>query len=217
MALHYSKEKQAFRIQITRIVNGERIQKSKLLPKYVTEEEAKAIHDRMESNILMRGLLVAEDGDWVEYASGLLNDKSSWIYTTLNGIRKRSKDSGRACELTPAQVYSMMLRSKGRCEVTGLRFDITPGEGGRRRPFFHSIDREDSSKGYTPSNCRLICVAVNVGMQDWGESVFERLALGYVMNKYVATGFTSHLITSDLGARNLATKNVKSKSINQLS
>ena len=42
-----------------------------------------------------------------------------------------------------------------------------------------SLDRIDSSKGYTVENCRLVCTAVNLAMNEWGEDVLERIALYY--------------------------------------
>lgn len=73
----------------------------------------------------------------------------------------------------------LMDESEGRCALTGLAFDLEKG-GWARRPYAPSLDRIDSSKGYTFDNCRIVCVAVNVAMNEWGESVFRRVALAYL-------------------------------------
>lgn len=44
-----------------------------------------------------------------------------------------------------------------------------------RRPLAPSIDRIDSSLGYTRQNCRIVCAAVNYAMNVWGEDVLWRL------------------------------------------
>lgn len=45
-----------------------------------------------------------------------------------------------------------------------------------RHPYEPSLDRKDSSQGYTVSNTRLVCVAVNFGLNQWGDSVYFELA-----------------------------------------
>jgi hypothetical protein len=86
-----------------------------------------------------------------------------------------------------------MLRSRGRCEVTGIAFHKTLSLDGRTPPLFHSLDRIDSSKGYVEGNMRLVCYAVNVSMLHWGEDIFAQIATGYVINKYSALGLVGHL------------------------
>ncbi len=44
-----------------------------------------------------------------------------------------------------------------------------------RAPFAPSIDRINSEKGYTDGNVRLVCVAVNWALSDWGIEVFEKI------------------------------------------
>jgi hypothetical protein len=62
----------------------------------------------------------------------------------------------------------------GTCEVSGLKFDLTR----RRRPnaYTPSIDRIDASGGYTKENCRVVLLAVNTALQDWGLETFLDIA-----------------------------------------
>ena len=49
-----------------------------------------------------------------------------------------------------------------------------------------SIDRINATKGYTKDNVRIVCLAANVAMMQWGEnvlyimaqSIYERGSLG---------------------------------------
>lgn len=84
-------------------------------------------------------------------------------------------------ELTFDETRVLYTRSKGRCEVTNIPFSIeqvnTPLKH-FRRPWAPSIDRIDAAKGYAAGNCRLVCVAANYAMGQWGEAVLIEMAKG---------------------------------------
>ena len=67
----------------------------------------------------------------------------------------------------------------GRCALSGLQFDLrSVGSGKARRPFAPSLDRIDSTGGYTQDNVRLVCQAVNFALNAYGEDVFRDIAIG---------------------------------------
>ena len=67
----------------------------------------------------------------------------------------------------------------GRCALSGRRFDLRHvGSGKARRPFAPSLDRIDSTGGYTRDNVRLVCQAVNFALNAYGEDVFREIATG---------------------------------------
>jgi prophage regulatory protein len=65
--------------------------------------------------------------------------------------------------------------ANGRCAVTGIPFETTTGGG--RNPWGASLDRIDSSLGYTFANCRIVCTSVNLAMNEWGVDVLSRIAI----------------------------------------
>lgn len=83
-------------------------------------------------------------------------------------------------ELTRQEEQALIARCQGCCEVTGLPFR-PPSEQYSRNPYGPSLDRIDSSKGYTPDNVRIVCVAANLAMNEWGEEVLSRIAKAYVL------------------------------------
>lgn len=66
------------------------------------------------------------------------------------------------------------------CAITGRPFSLGKLPNWDRRPFAPSIDRIESSGAYMSGNVRLVCAAVNLAMNEWGEDVFGELARAYV-------------------------------------
>lgn len=95
--------------------------------------------------------------------------------------QRNAKERGISFELTFADVEAMWRRSRGKCEATGIPLNIL-GKW-RRRPYAPSIDRIDNSRGYLMENCRLVCVAINLAMNEWGDEVFEAIAKGWLKTK----------------------------------
>jgi hypothetical protein len=68
-------------------------------------------------------------------------------------------------------------RCEGRCAVSGHEFSLEQiGNGRPRCPFAPSLDQIEPGKGYRAGNLRLVCVAVNFGINSWGVEVYLRLA-----------------------------------------
>jgi hypothetical protein len=75
----------------------------------------------------------------------------------------------------------------GRCEATGIEWDFdTPG--GHKRPFVPTLDRIDSSLGYTFDNVRVVAWIYNCSKSDWTDAAVLKMARGLV--KTFATGET---------------------------
>lgn len=80
--------------------------------------------------------------------------------------------------LTKPQFKEILHRANGRCEVSGIPFTLDRHDRSARRPFAPSLDRIDCRHGYSPENCRVVAVAVNAAMSDWGEEVLIKIAAG---------------------------------------
>lgn len=75
-------------------------------------------------------------------------------------------------------------RQGNRCALTGIPFRMSRTEA-RNRPFAPSIDRISSFKGYTTENSRVICLAVNLALNQWGDSTFAEIAEGFLLHGHV--------------------------------
>ena len=158
----------------------------RVLPAGTSLHEAQSIASKLAREMTVRAAAVAVADGWDDYVARMSEQPKSWLYATIQNVRYRSRKKGMECTLTVAQLRQILTRCRGRCEVTGLRFTLEESKGLRTRPYFYSIDRIDSSRGYTIDNVRMVCVAANYAMNAWGEEVFAEIARGFVFNRYSA-------------------------------
>lgn len=86
--------------------------------------------------------------------------------------------------LTWDDVIAMWQRSRGRCEISGIPFAFAKDRRFKNRPFAPSIDRRENAAGYSAKNCRLICVAVNLALNEWGiETLLKIVAAVHARRK----------------------------------
>lgn len=96
-----------------------------------------------------------------------------------SGMFIRAGRSNRAC-MSRDELEELWRRSGGRCELTGIEFNVDPHGNCVKRPWAPSIDRKDNAKGYEFENCRLVCTAVNLALNEFGDEVLMRIARALV-------------------------------------
>lgn len=101
----------------------------------------------------------------------------------VDGSRRRAARSGMDFDLPEGHAEAMFQAQQERCAISGLEFSMQEFPGVLvKHPFAPSIDRIRSGGGYTTDNVRLVCVAINFGMGQWGDELylrFARAAIGY--------------------------------------
>jgi hypothetical protein len=104
-------------------------------------------------------------------------ERRKWLAKLVANAKGHARKADTPFELTTEFVEILYAQQKGRCDVTGLQFNQQRFPDALvKHPFAPSIDRKLSSGGYTNNNVRLVCVAVNFGMGEWGEEVYLTLA-----------------------------------------
>ena len=166
--------------------NSRRFRKRKKLPAGVTEAQAhEALHRLLYSTT--QRFSEKDCSSWDKDVQKMMDDSQSWAHQTLNKIKYRDRKAGRNCQLKITDIEFLLRSSNGRCAVTGIPFDFSKSFESKRAPYQPSVDRIDNSKGYSIDNIRLVCLAVNIAMADWGEEVFSSICSGYVFKRYDLT------------------------------
>ena len=155
--------------KVDKVIRGKRIRLSTHTSNLA---EAENVLKRYVSSTSQQQELTA----WQALVEAMLRDHKSWLNRTAQGMTYRGRRSGRGAGMTPAQLAEILLRCDGYCEVTGIALSFyRPDPSKRAAPFQPSIDRIDSGKGYTAANCRVVALAVNLAMREWGEEVVSRI------------------------------------------
>lgn len=101
--------------------------------------------------------------------------RQAFVSTKKNAAKREIPFS-----LSKGDMARMWEDCGGKCAVSRVPLDTESKSSveWRRNPWRASIDRIDSSKGYELTNCRIVCVAANIALNEWGVDVLRRLAHG---------------------------------------
>lgn len=111
------------------------------------------------------------------YYGSLKSRLSSMFYTA----RRRAAAKGQPFLISREFLSSLYEEQGGRCALTGFEFVLDcPSSGWKNHPFSISLDRIDSSKGYSVDNVRFVITAINLAMSEWGEDVFREVIGAYL-------------------------------------
>ena len=85
-------------------------------------------------------------------------------------------------------LHEIIERSKGRCELTGIKFSSRVIGMPQKRPFIPSVDRIEPREPYTFRNCRLVCWIVNMARNERGDEVFWEMVRAAYEHCQASTG-----------------------------
>lgn len=93
--------------------------------------------------------------------------------------------------ITEVDLSNLLKRAGGRCEVTGIPFALRDrDERWVRKPWQPSLDRINSREGYYLDNCRIVCLAVNVALNEWGDDVLRTIAKAICDRENITMGIS---------------------------
>lgn len=118
----------------------------------------------------------------------------------LRAFKSRRADAavrGIPFQLTAQQVVDLAEATQWRCAVTGVTFSMKRSRAGRHAALSPSIDRIEPALGYVPGNVRVVCLATNFAMNEWGDEVMHVLAEGWMRKQ-----FKEHVVLDDVQKSN---------------
>ena len=100
-----------------------------------------------------------------------------WLHAMVPRSRHRAIRAKFAHDLADDHAERLFRLQHGVCAISGLPFSLARFDGVLvQHPFAPSLDRILSKGGYTKDNVRLVCIAVNFGMGQWGEELYMTFA-----------------------------------------
>lgn len=90
--------------------------------------------------------------------------------TIMGKIRRNAENRNLKVEVSPEFLYNLYIRQDKKCTLTGL--DISLEKTNKRHSCNASLDRIDSSKGYTEENVQWVHQDVNFMKQDFNQTYF---------------------------------------------
>jgi len=109
-----------------------------------------------------------------------LNSIHGRLTNLLNLAKKRSK--GKPFDLDIDFLISLYDKQFGKCLLTNIDFSFIKPDNFRVDPFAISIDKINAKSFYTKDNVRLVCVAVNFGLNEFGDKIFKQICESYIEN-----------------------------------
>lgn len=130
------------------------------------------------------------------YSQPAIEGDTSWIIQLGIQSAKRAAKAGLDYELSHIDLERIARRSRGRCELSGIPFDLTIFGNGKRNPFRPSLDRINNRLGYIPKNVRAVCSIANFAMNEWGEEPLRTFVLHMAEKLGEANDEATHLYQS---------------------
>lgn len=91
------------------------------------------------------------------------NPLTNIINRRIKQIRNRSKETNSICDITREYILDLYKKQNGKCYFSGIEMKlISNGHKINDNPYILSIDRINSSNGYTKDNIVLCCLCINI-------------------------------------------------------
>ena len=99
-----------------------------------------------------------------------------------NKITHRARKNGLEFSLTPEDIWQLFLKQDRKCALTNLPLDLGISDGRKIRDMTASLDRIDSSKGYTIDNIQWLHKDVNYMKNSYQQEYFLQICQMIVDN-----------------------------------
>ena len=94
----------------------------------------------------------------------------------ISSAKNRATKKGLPFDLDQHVGYFKRTLEIGKCQLTGISFDLNTARSRVANPFAPSLDRIKPELGYVKNNVRIILWALNVGFSSWGIEKYQEIA-----------------------------------------
>lgn len=101
--------------------------------------------------------------------------KRPWVNMIANA-RDRARRKGMAFDLDEHVEAIERRVMRGVCELSGVALSFDR----ERSPYSLSLDRKDSTGGYTYDNIRILAWGLNHALKDWGDDLMRPIMEGWI-------------------------------------
>lgn len=105
------------------------------------------------------------------------------LNSVLRGAKTRAMKRGIAFDLDLDWALDQVERQGCKCLLTSIPFFMQCDSTRKAHPFSPSLDRITPSEGYVRGNVRIVVLAVNLMLNDWGPEIVERVMSGWRYTK----------------------------------
>jgi hypothetical protein len=106
------------------------------------------------------------------------NSPRGRLIMLMNDSQKRSKE--KEFDLNIDFLLNLYNKQSGKCILTDIEFSFEKPKKFRVDPFGVSIDKINPKLSYTQNNVRLVCVAVNFALNEFGDDIFKKISEAYI-------------------------------------
>lgn len=120
---------------------------------------------------------IKRESDKFKDGGGRVHSVTAVATKLVQNARMRAARRKVPCDLTVPFVIDMLHDQGLVCSVSGLPFDLAFNleKTHSRNLFAPSIDRISAKSGYVRGNVRIVLVAVNYGINEWGFDAYVRI------------------------------------------
>lgn len=97
-------------------------------------------------------------------------DPEKFVNFLFGNVKSGAKNRGLKVEITKEDITELCIESNGKCAISGL-----PLSSEYNSPYKASVDRIDSSKGYTRKNVQLVASMVNIAKNKYTMGQFVEM------------------------------------------
>jgi len=129
----------------------------------------------------------------LEYQKIYYHSEAGKLNSMFNTAKKRAEKKNIEFNLTKEWISQQLEKQKYCCILTNIPLIFNETEN-YINPYAPSLDRIDSNQGYTKDNVRIVCAAINLSLNEFGEDTFRKICEAYINS-----------ITHNISADNIST------------